>query len=120
MKELVCIQCPRGCHLTIDDSDLNDIKVTGNFCPRGAKFGKEEMIKPMRSICSTVKTIFPEAPVLPVRVTPDIPKDKIFDVMKEINSVVLDRKVDRGDIIIENVLGLNSNVIASSAILKKI
>ena len=120
MKELVCIQCPRGCHLTIDDSDKNNIKVTGNFCPRGDKFGKEEIIKPMRSICSTVKTVFPEVPVLPVRVSPDIPKDKIFEVINEINSVVLDRKVDRGDIIIENVLGLNSNVIASSAILRKI
>ena len=30
-KELVCIVCPRGCHLTIDENN----NVTGNSCPRG-------------------------------------------------------------------------------------
>ncbi|MBE6426383.1 MAG: molybdopterin oxidoreductase, partial [Planctomycetaceae bacterium] len=27
-KELICIVCPRGCHLTVDEN----MNVTGNFC----------------------------------------------------------------------------------------
>ena len=33
IKEMVCIVCPMGCHLTID-TDTLDVK--GNTCPRGA------------------------------------------------------------------------------------
>ena len=37
VKELICIVCPRGCHLSVDID--NDYKVTGNLCPRGAEYG---------------------------------------------------------------------------------
>jgi CxxC motif-containing protein len=96
------------------------IKVSGNLCKRGEEFAINELRHPMRSICSTVKTIFPDIPVLPVRVSAEIPKEKIFDVMKEINKIVITKPVSIGDIIIENVLGLNSNIIATSNIKKSI
>ena len=38
MKELICITCPRGCHLQVDDN----LNVTGNMCPRGAAYAKAE------------------------------------------------------------------------------
>ena len=31
MKEFICIECPKGCRLTVDD----DLNVTGNTCNRG-------------------------------------------------------------------------------------
>ena len=34
MTELICIVCPKGCHLKVDEE--NGYKVTGNGCPRGA------------------------------------------------------------------------------------
>lgn len=64
MKQLVCIGCPRGCRLTIDEKDGEYI-VTGNTCPRGKEFAISEMTAPKRTICSTVKTAFPDVPVLP-------------------------------------------------------
>ena len=45
-KELTCIVCPRGCRLTIDDN----LNVTGNSCPRGAQYAKDEMTNPKRMI----------------------------------------------------------------------
>ena len=33
MKELICIVCPKGCHLRVDED--NGYAVTGNGCPRG-------------------------------------------------------------------------------------
>ena len=67
MKQLVCIGCPRGCRLTIEEMD-GEFIVSGNSCPRGKAFAVSEMTMPKRTICSTVKTSFPDAPVLPVRV----------------------------------------------------
>lgn len=119
MKQLVCIGCPRGCRLTIDEKDGEYI-VTGNTCPRGKEFAISEMTAPKRTICSTVKTVFPDVPVLPVRVSDDIPKEKIFDVMRGINAVTLKERIGRGDAVIKNVLGLGVDVIATSDLLKQI
>ena len=38
-------------------SDLNDYKVTGNGCPRGAVYGKKECTHPTRVVTSTVKIV---------------------------------------------------------------
>lgn len=117
MSNLVCIVCPRGCNMTVEKNG-EEITIKGNFCKRGENFAKTEMTNPMRTICSTVKTVFRDTPVLPVRVSSDIPKNRIFDVMKEINAVTVTERISRGEKVIENVLGLGVDVIATSNILK--
>ncbi len=117
MKQFVCIVCPNGCGLMVDE---NTMEVTGHKCKRGIDFGVNEVTNPMRTICTTVKTTFAEAPVLPVRVSEDIPKSQIFEVMSEINKVVLSKSVSRGDVIIANVLGLGVDVIATSDLIKEL
>ncbi|MBQ8082845.1 MAG: DUF1667 domain-containing protein [Clostridia bacterium] len=94
------------------------ITVTGNSCPRGELFAHQELTAPKRTICSTVATAFPEAPVLPVRVSTDIPKEKIFDVMKEIDHVRVTTPVHRGDVLIPDVLGTGADVIVTSDLLQ--
>ncbi len=116
MREIVCITCPRGCTMQVTGSG-NDIKVAGNFCKRGEDFARAELTNPMRTICSTVRTTYSDAPVLPCRVSADIPKDRIFDVMREINKAVVDKPLNRGDVIIPNVLGLGVDVISTSDLL---
>lgn len=113
--ELVCIVCPRGCTLEIAENN-GEYTVSGNSCKRGRDFAVSEMTEPKRTICSTVRTVFPDVPVLPVRVSAEIPKDRIFDVMKEINSFLLEKHVVRGEAVIENVLGLGVDIIATSDI----
>ena len=75
------------------------------------------MTEPKRTICTTVKTAFPDIPVLPVRVSKEIPKDRIFDVMAEINKVTVKEKVKRGEVIIKDVSGLGADIIATSGVL---
>ena len=53
MKEVICTCCPQGCHLQVDEA--NDYKVTGNGCPNGIAYGKEELTRPTRIINSTVR-----------------------------------------------------------------
>ncbi len=116
MKEIVCIVCPNGCALNVEQNG-ETMTVSGNKCKRGEEFAVTEMTKPMRTICSTVKTNRADIPVLPVRVSADIPKDKIFAVMNEINGVTVTEPLRRGDIVIKNVLGLGVDVIATSDVL---
>lgn len=114
MKEFICIVCPRGCHLTVDDN----LNVTGNTCIRGEKYGKSEATNPVRNVTSTVKVKSDILPRCPVKTDGDIPKAKIFECMKEINKVELVPPVHMGDVVIENVLGTGINVIATRSIEK--
>ena len=116
MKEFNCIGCPRGCLLHVEEEN-GEYTVSGNSCENGKRFAISEMTAPKRTICSAVKTVFPDVPVLPVRVSADIPKEMIFEVMKEINGVVVTQRIDRGDAVIKNVLGLGVDVISTSDIL---
>lgn len=118
MKEMTCIVCPNGCQLTVEYVD-GTYSVSGNKCRRGAEFAISEMTHPYRTICSTVATVWPEIPVIPVRVSGEIPKEQIFNVMKEIDSVTVGQPLGRGDVVIANVLSLGVDVIVTSSRLKK-
>ena len=118
MKEMTCIVCPNGCLLMVEEIE-DKVMVTGNKCKRGEEFAVTELTNPMRTICSTVRTIFPEVPVLPVRVSKEIPKDKIFEVMEVINQVVIKTPVTLGDVIVEHVLGLDVDIIVTSNLLRE-
>ena len=51
MTDLICIVCPKGCHLKVDEE--NGYKVTGNGCPRGAAYGEKELVNPTRAVSYT-------------------------------------------------------------------
>lgn len=116
MRELVCIVCPRGCTLRIEEKD-GAYTVSGNTCKRGERFAASEMTAPMRTVCTTVHTVFPDVPVVPVRVSAEIPKDRMFDVVREIKKIRLDAPVGRDQVILPDVLGLGVDVIVTDDLL---
>ena len=112
MKELICITCPRGCHLQVDD----DLNVTGNMCPRGAMYAKAELTHPVRMVTSSVTINSKTQSRLPVKTKDPIPKELIFKVMEEITKVVVDAPVKIGDVIIKDVLGCGVDIVATKNI----
>ena len=115
IRKFVCIQCPRGCHLEVDDETL---EVTGNFCPRGEKYGKAEVTNPVRTITSTVKITGSDIPRCSVRTSAPVPKNKMFDVMKEINKIEIAAPVEVGDVLLADVCHTGADVIATKRLLK--
>ena len=116
-KELVCIVCPRSCRMTIT-SEGDELVVTGNTCKRGKEFAINEMTDPRRTVCTTVRTSFPSVPVLPVRVSGAIPKNKIFDLIQEVNRITISKRIGREEVVVPNILDLGVDLIATSNILK--
>jgi CxxC motif-containing protein len=123
MKELLCIVCPNGCRLTVEETrDATGapvFSVSGNQCKRGVDFAQAEITNPTRSLTTTVRTSFPGVPVLPVRTAGEIPKGQIREVMKLLNAVTVDRPLGIGEAAAANVLGLGVDVIVTSNVLKE-
>lgn len=113
MKELICIVCPKGCHLKVDED--HDYAVTGNGCPRGAEYGKVELTHPTRVVTSTVKCAGGAHPRCPVKTDGAIPKHLIFEAMKTLEAVELHAPVRVGDVVVPNVCGTGVNFVATRA-----
>jgi len=113
MKEFICISCPMGCHLSVDDSDKSNIIVTGNTCPRGKIYGINEVTRPKRMVTSSVKVINGIDLVVSVKTKEAIDKNLIFDVLNELKDIEVKAPIKIGDVIIKNVLNTGVDVIAS-------
>ena len=116
-KELVCIVCPRSCRMTIT-SDGDEPVVTGNTCKRGKEFAVSEMTDPRRTDSTTLRTAFRSVRVLPVRVWGRTPKNRIFDLMHEVNRITVSKRLGREEVVVPNILNLGVDLIATSNILK--
>lgn len=110
MKELICIVCPNGCHLKVDEQ--TGYAVTGNKCERGIEYGKAELLHPVRMVTSTVKLKGARSRRLPVKTSAAIPKEMIFNAMKVIDSLTVTAPVKVGDVLVEDLLGTGVSIIA--------
>ncbi len=112
MKEMTCIVCPVGCHLTIDSNH----HVTGNKCPRGENYALIELTDPKRMLTTTIRTISSSKPRLPVKTSHPIPKRLLFEALIEINEIIISKNVKIGDVIIHNILETHVNIIATKSL----
>lgn len=113
MKELICINCPLGCHLNVDDSNANDMKVTGNNCPRGVTYAKSELTAPKRMVTSSVPVMGGDALRVSVKTSEPIPKEKIFECLEIIKTITAVAPVSIGDVLYQNVCGSEANIVAT-------
>jgi len=118
MKQITCITCPIGCRVTIDAVN-GEYSFSGNKCARGLEFAKNEMTSPVRSLTTTVRTSFPQMPVLPVRTNGEVPKEKIREIIRELSKFVITEKIGIGETVAANILGTGRDIIATSNMLKE-
>jgi len=113
-KKIICVRCPRGCEVqtSIDGAEIFEIK--GNVCRLGEDYVKDEIKNPKRIVTTTVKIKNSASVLLPVWTEKPVPKDKIFEIMKILNTIEVQPPVKSDDIIVENILNTGVNVIASS------
>lgn len=111
MPEMICIVCPRGCHLTVEAG-----KVIGNFCNRGVTYGLQEATNPKRMVTSTVTILHGEVARLPVATSQPVPKHLMFEVIAQIQTKMVEAPITLGTIIIHNVAGTGANIVATRTI----
>ena len=142
-KTITCIICPNGCLLSADVSEpgtdapvtgaenprsidspvtgtgcprVIDSPVTGAGCPRGEAYFIQEITDPRRTLTSSVLVTGGELPLCSVRLTEPIPIARIPDVLKEIRKMKVEAPLESGTVLIRDVLGLGSDVIATKTI----
>ena len=113
-KSLIGVSCPLGCPIEVEIENGEVVAVTGNTCKRGDAYARAEITNPVRSLTTSVKVENGVHPVVPVKSSGPVPKDKMFECMKVINSATVKAPVKIGDVVIENILGLGVDIVATN------
>lgn len=113
-----CTTCPSECSLSVTaDRDGSSepcvLNVTGNRCARGEAFARQEIVRPVRVLTTTVLVNGGDERLLPVRTAAPIPRDLSVEAMRALRSVVVNAPIRMGDVVLADVLGTGVDVIAS-------
>ena len=111
-KNFLCVACPVGCLLKVTVRGTEILEMEGNVCPRGMKYAQSEVANPVRTFTSTMRVREGALPVCPVRSRTPLPLDKVFDVTREVAKATVDAPVTIGQVLIENVCGTGTDIIA--------
>ena len=114
MKELVCIVCPRGCRMTVDEA--KNLEVSGNFCKRGEQYAKKEVSSPERMLTTTVEITGAAIGRCPARTDVEIPKNLIMKAAAEAAAIKVSAPVKVGQVLLENICGTGAKLIATRTI----
>jgi CxxC motif-containing protein len=131
---LVCIACPIGCRLTVHQAPPGgaafadvppraappggavftdvpgrateqEVTVTGNRCPKGESYGREEILSPRRTVTAVVPTDSEDFPCAPVRTDGSIPRGQMRELLQKLYAGKARLPVRMGDVYIPDFNG---------------
>ena len=117
MEQIVtCINCPVGCRMTVVLSECGIFQsVSGNTCPRGAKYAEQECTQPERMVTAVIPAAGSPVP-LSVKTSSPVPKKRIPEIMAALGGASVSLPVSAGDVIIPDVLGTGADIVATRSL----
>lgn len=113
---LTCVLCPAGCELEVRRDDSTEVEVSGNQCDKGIPFAVEEILHPKRNLATSVPVRGTSSKMVSVRLSGPVPREMIFPILAEIARLRPEAPVNRGQVLIADVLGTGVDVIATRAV----
>lgn len=117
-KEIICVSCPKGCRINVQNNGEKIISITGNDCLKGIKYAEEEFINPLRILPTTVRVIGGELPLVSVKTKKAIPKRLLLKAMTEIAEIEVKAPVKIGQVIKYDLMGTGVSLVATRNIKK--
>lgn len=116
IRELTCINCPMGCRISVTLDGASIVSVEGNTCKRGDIYARAEVTAPVRTVTTTIKIKGGAVDRISCKTQEPVPKEKIFEVMAEINKTSCSAPVKTGDVLIEDCAGTGVAVVATKPV----
>lgn len=109
----LCIGCPLGCRLEVEEEDGAIVEVRGFSCKLGKEYAEREHVDPRRMVSSTVHVVNALWARLPVKTNRPVPKDQVRAVCRVLHRVSITAPVRIGDVIVANVLDTGADIVAA-------
>ena len=118
-KEITCIVCPIGCKMFVKTDGKKVDICEGNKCKRGIDYATHEALDPRRMLTTSIFVEGGEWPLVSVKSSQPVPKEKIFYVLEGIKKSKTKAPVKLGQILIKNISDTRLDIIATKTIKKK-
>lgn len=115
-RELICTVCPLGCQMKAVLVNGRVKSVSGNSCRRGVVYARNELVAPRRMVTCAVPARNGKLPMGSLKTARDVPKEKIFDVIKAMKAACLIAPVTLGEVVIEDVADTGVPVVSTKAV----
>lgn len=110
-RKIICIGCPLGCEICVKTEGGNITDISGYTCKKGEEYARTEATDPRRTLTTTMR--LSDGGLIPVKSSRPIKKALLFDCMKEINRSKARTHAQIGDVLIRNILGTGSDIVAA-------
>ena len=117
--QFTCVVCPTGCVVNAEWNETELLKTDHAQCKLSWDYVRGEIFDPRRTVTSTVRVDDGDLPLVSVKTDPPVPKRTVFEVMQHLSHVVVKAPVSIGDIVVTNVLGTGSNIVATKKIQRR-
>jgi len=115
-RDLVCIACPLGCRLRTLRCGDGTVEVSGNKCPKGGTYGREEMVSPRRVVTATARLAARELRRLPVKTSGPFPRERIGELLAAVYALRVEPPVRTGQVLLENFGGTGVDLVATRSV----
>ncbi|MBN2066409.1 MAG: DUF1667 domain-containing protein [Candidatus Thermoplasmatota archaeon] len=115
-KEVTCIVCPIGCKILVKYTGTSLDVLTGNKCKKGIEYARSEVFNPRRMLTSSIHVQGGEWPLVSVKSTTSVPKDKIFTVLEELHKITIKAPIKSKQIILKNVANMGIDIITTKTV----
>lgn len=114
-RKITCIICPLGCEIEVETKNENGeiLSITGNRCPKGKDYAKQEITAPKRIVMSVMNVRGSIFPTVSVKTSKPVLKKLIPKIMEELSKIELEAPIAIGDVIIRNVAGTEADIVAT-------
>ena len=114
VSNYLCIGCPLGCRLEVEEGKAGDIvEIRGFTCKRGKTYGEQEHTDPKRMVTTTVAVNGGLWERLPVKTASEVPKGQVEAVCAALREISLQAPVKIGTVVLADVLGSGVDIVAS-------
>ena len=118
-RNITCIVCPIGCKILIKTDGTQFEIVEGNKCKRGIEYARSEALDPRRMLTTSVLVNDGEWPLVSVKSSKPVPKEKLFSVLKEVGRIAVKAPVKSGQTIIKNAANTGIDIVATKTVMTK-
>ncbi len=112
-KDVICVICPNSCNIVVKQLKDGKLVMEGQGCKRGEQYASDEFLAPKRTLATTVRIRGAFVPLLPVRSSVPVPREKLNEILDLLASIEVEAPFKCGDVVVKNVLELGSDIIAT-------
>ena len=114
---LTCIQCPRGCLLTVVLGPQGEAaSITGNGCALGPVWARQEVEDPVRTLTTSVRVLRGQEELVSVRTQSPVPRRLLAEALAVAKELRIEAPVALGRVVAENLAGTGVNLVATRAV----